>query len=70
VASGIKSLIIKKRIQQQQNQIFGADKERQIINGTTMNKAQLDAFNRHINNMEEEAIAAKRMSIIELNINR
>jgi hypothetical protein len=35
-----------------------------------MNKAQLDAFNRHINTMETDAIQDKRMSIIELNINR
>lgn len=35
-----------------------------------MNKAQLDAFNRHINTMESDAIQAKRMSIIELNINK
>lgn len=70
VASGIKSLIVKKRIQIQQNKIFGADKEKHIINGTTMNYAQLDAFNRHIARMEDEAIQAKRMSIIELNINK
>ena len=35
-----------------------------------MNKAQLDAFNRHISTMEADAIQAKRMSIIELNINK
>ena len=35
-----------------------------------MNAAQLDAFNRHIARMEDEAIQAKRMSIIELNINK
>ena len=35
-----------------------------------MNKAQLDAFNRHINTMETDAIQDKRMSLIELNINR
>ena len=39
VASGIKSLIIKKRIQIQQNKIFGDDRDKQLINGTTMNKA-------------------------------
>ena len=35
-----------------------------------MNKAQLDAFNRHINSMESDAIQDKRLSIIELNINK
>jgi hypothetical protein len=35
-----------------------------------MNKAQLEAFNRHINQMESEAINSKRMSIIELNLNK
>ena len=35
-----------------------------------MNRAQMDAFNRHINTMETDAIQDKRMSIIELNINR
>ena len=61
---------VKPNIQIQQNKIFGADKEKHIINGTTMNYAQLDAFNRHIARMEDEAIQAKRMSIIELNINK
>ena len=69
-ASGIQSLVIKKRALQHKTDIFGEDKDVRLIKESNMNTAQVHAFNRYITQLEEDAIKQKRFSVNEFQKNR
>lgn len=61
--SGIKSLVIQKRIQTHQANIFGKQAEPET--DLTKNLAYQEAFKRYLKDMEQEAIRDKRISMEE-----
>ena len=61
--SGIKSLVIQKRIQAHQHNIFGENAEPET--DLTKNMAYQEAFKRYLKDMEQEAIRDKRISMEE-----